>query len=177
MPIRIMRDDAAERHSAEQPDIEPIVVRRSDTAKEADVKTEETKLKAGSESPPSQTTWAMVGCQCTLTQRSYQLAFRKEGGTYVLRSIDRQLAPTASKDMSGIEGSFDWRIFACPECARTWRRSKKEEAVPPVIYCTCRSLFCTARGLQKQEGKSGDEWWWSCPKCGIHEQMIIESIP
>ena len=66
------------------------------------------------ENTPPQTTWAMVACRCTSTGQSFQLAFRKEDETYVLASIDHHVKSNTSEDMSGIDGPFDWSMFACP---------------------------------------------------------------
>ena len=52
------------------------------------------------------------------------------------------------------------------------------EPVWAVILCSCRSLFCTNRGLHRKKGKSGEGWWWRCRKCGVDSpiQVGIKSI-
>jgi predicted RNA-binding Zn-ribbon protein involved in translation (DUF1610 family) len=109
----------------------------------------------------------MVECQCTRSGRSFQLVFRKEEGSFVLKSVDRAVDSDARKDMSGIEGPFDWTAFKCPECNRKWEKTDGTTPVWPVILCSCQSLFCTSKGLRIKKGKSQSEWWWKCPKCGI----------
>ena len=167
MPIRIIRDDSQDRPPTEEVDPQSIVVATQGEAKEpADDAGEATKILAD-KGPPVQTTWAMVQCQCTLSGRSYQLVFRKEEGSFVLISVDRTVDSTARKDMSGIEGPFDWAAFECPECSGTWEKTDATAPAWPVILCSCQSLFCTTKGLSKRKGKSDDGWWWRCPKCGI----------
>ena len=85
----------------------------------------------------------------------------------MLISVDRTVDSDAHKDMSGIEGPFDWAAFECPECNRSWEKTDGMAPVWPVILCSCQSLFCTSKGLRQKKGKSDREWWWQCPKCGI----------
>ena len=130
----------------------------------------------GATSPPSQTSWAIVNCQCTVTGRSYQLAFRRQAGTYVLVSIDRAASPNASKDMDGLTGPFDWTAFECPECGASWTKYRKRGLF--VILCSCHSLFCGSEeakdsGLQRKNGRSGEEWWWRCPECKINQRVKL----
>ena len=154
------------------------MVARPAGAKEASDLTDEAEKGGWPESAPSQTTWAMVACQCTLTGRSYQLAFRKEHDTLVLVSIDPTVTPGTSKDMGGVEGPFDWAIFECPECGRTWRKAGDTEPPFPVVFCSCRSLFCSREGVRRKKGRSGEEWWWRCPKCGTDARirMKVDSL-
>jgi hypothetical protein len=158
MPIRIIQDES--QAEEQQPSI-------AVSAKKSAGRSAEGVKEPSSLGIPVQATWAMVRCQCTSTNRSYQLAFRQERDTFVLKSIDRAVAPTTPKDMGDVKGPFDWSTFVCPECNRGWTKGGKAEPVWPVILCSCRSLFCTSRGLRSKKGRAKDEWWWHCPKCGI----------
>ena len=172
MPIRIRRDDPAEPpplDEIEQPEI--VVDARSVEDSPAAVPTEPGETPWAT-APPSQTSWAMVNCRCTVTGRSYQLAFRRKEGTYVLMSIDRAASPNASKDMDGLAGPFDWTAFECPECGASWSKYRKGGLF--VILCSCHSLFCGSEdakdgGLQRRKG----EWWWNCPECKINQRVKI----
>jgi hypothetical protein len=118
----------------------------------------------------------MVACRCTVSGASYQLAFRREAGTYVLRSVDRGGSATVAKDMDELEGPFDWTAFECPDCEASWERYRKRGLY--VILCTCKSLFCGSeeaktRGLRKVKGGSGEEWWWLCPQCQSEQRVEI----
>jgi hypothetical protein len=64
---------------------------------------------------PKSTTWAMVGCRCTDTGRTFQLTFRHENDQFTLKSIDRHISDAASKDAGTIKGFFEWDGFECPE--------------------------------------------------------------
>ena len=156
MRIRIRRDDSSDEHPSDEPDAGGIVVARPAGAKEASDLTDEAEKGGWPESAPSQTTWAMVACQCTLTGRSYQLAFRKEHDTLVLVSIDPTVTPGTSKDMGGVEGPFDWAIFECPECGRTWRKAGDTEPPFPVVFCSCRIEWGQRRQWPDRSG-------WSAP--------------
>ena len=126
MPIRIVRDDETDSGTSEKPPKHIVVTAVSYSP------LEQYPVQAGrpntdSKSISKQTGWAMVACRCTATGRLFQLAFRKEGKTYVLASIDRQVGSNTSEDMSGIDGPFDWSMFACPECGRTWGTGKSDD--------------------------------------------------
>ena len=175
MPIRIVRDDESDR-GPEKMHSRPIMVDGISSSFSEQYAVQADKPKAVPKSIPTQTGWAMVACRCTSTGRSFQLAFRKEGETYVLASIDRHVGSNTSTDMSGIDGPFDWKLFACPECGRAWGTGKSGEQSgmgPPVILCSCNNLFCTAKGLRKDTKKGDDSWWWNCPRCQINSQVTV----
>ena len=169
MTIHIRRDDDTPEPQQEPPE-RAIVVEGAGQAKAAVV--------PRSEGPPVQTTWAMVACQCTSTGRSYQLAFRKDEDAFVLKSIDRNVAPTTARDASGVEGPFNWAAFTCPECGRGWSKAGEDRPAWPVILCSCRSLFCTSKGVYGKKGRSAEGWWWRCPRCGIDArvEMRLDSL-
>lgn len=177
MPIRIIRDDSPEYTPEDAGDLQTIVVSGSQERAE-DQKPADEAPSMQSQGPPVQTTWAMVNGQCTMTRSYYQLAFRREGETFVLKSVDPNVSSSASKDMSGVEGPFDWAAFACPGCGRDWGRADASEAPWPVIVCSCASIFCTRKGAYNKGGKGGDDWWWSCSRCGVDARvkMGVDSI-
>ena len=175
MPIKIVRDYAADSGPGEE-HLRPIVVDGAASSSSEQYAVQADKPKAVPESIPTQTAWAMVACLCTSTGRSFQLAFRKEGKTYVLASIDRQVGSNTSEDMSGIDGPFDWSMFACPECGRTWGTGKLDDKGgmgPPVIHCSCSNLFCTTKGLRRDTKKGDDSWWWKCPRCQTNSRVTV----
>ena len=189
MPIRILRDplpeprppgepepspiDQPEPSPIDQPDPPPIVVTGQAGPGARAEPAETTRTAERTEGLPAQTTWTLASCQCTMTGGSYVLAFRKEGDTYVLKSIDRSAGPETSTGIDNVYGPFNWAAFACPECGRAWSSDGGEEAVFPVIRCSCRSLFCTRKGVERRKGPAGEEWWWHCPKCGIESHIKI----
>ena len=175
MPIRIVRDDTSD-HGPGDERPRPIVVDGAASSSSEQSRASADRPKTIPESIPKQTAWAMVACRCTSTGRSFQLAFRKEGETYVLASIDRNVGPNASKDMSGIDGPFDWSTFACPECGMAWGTHKSDEKGrmgPPVVHCSCRNLFCTGEGLRRETKKGDGSWWWKCPQCQTNRQVTV----
>ena len=176
MPIRIVRDDASDSRPGEEREPTPIVVDAAASSSHGQYSVPIESPKPVPESVPAQTSWAMVACRCTSTGQSFQLAFRKQGETYVLASIDRHLGSDTSEDMSGIEGPFDWSMFACPECGRAWGTGKADEKGgmgPPVVHCSCSNLFCTAEGLRRDTKKGGGSWWWKCPRCRTNRPVTV----
>ena len=176
MPIRIVRDDASDSQPEEEREPRLIVVDGAASSSSGQYGAPADKPKVIPESIPTQTAWAIVACRCTSTGRSFQIAFRRDGDTYVLQSMDRHVSSSTSKDMSGIEGPFNWGMFACPECGRTWGTGKTDEkggTGPPVIHCSCRNLFCTAEGLRRETKKGDDSWWWKCPHCRTNRRVSV----
>ena len=176
MPIRIVRDDASDSEGPGEEHPRPIVVDDAASLSSKQYTVQADIPKAAPENTPPQTTWAMVACRCTSTGQSFQLAFRKEDETYVLASIDHHVESNTSEDMSGIDGPFDWSIFACPECGRAWGTGKSDEKGgmgPPVVHCSCNNLFCTAKGLRRDTEKGDDAWWWKCPRCQTNRRVAV----
>lgn len=177
MPIRIVRDNTPDGPRPDNgSDLPAIVVTPQNTEYEmqTDPDREQAKhLSAENNTPqikddtPKSTTWAMVGCRCTATGRTFQLTFRHENDQFTLKSIDRHISDAASKDAGTIKGPFEWGGFECPECHRGW--TKEDDTAPawPVIMCVCNSLFCTRKGVYSKKSKAGPEWWWRCPNCHI----------
>ncbi len=195
MPIRIIRDDTpGEARPDNDADLPAIVVKPPDTTynrpkdppadqvKQPPIESKAPSIEAkGSPDAnglPKPTTWAMVACQCTTTGRSYQLTFRHENDQFVLKAIDRQISGAASNDVGGIEGPFEWSGFECPECRRGWTKGDDNTPAWPVLMCSCKSLFCTRKGVYSKKGKDGPEWWWSCPKCRVDAlvELRLESL-
>ncbi len=174
MPIRVRRDDVPDGQSSGQADQQPLITVTEQAAmKGPSGPTVATEKAQPTGEVPSQTTWAVVSGKCTLTKRPYLLTFRKEGDTFALKSVERDESSTALEDMTGIEGPFDWTAFACPECGITWSKGGGKGPECPVIACSCRSLFCTARGVGRKKGRPDNEWWWRCPKCSIEAPVQI----
>ena len=185
MPIRIRRDD----EPAERP--EPDAVPQPEIVVNAGA-APETPTQENSAPPskwaeePTQTSWAMVGCRCTVTGRGYQLALRREKGTYVLKSIDPGASPDGAKSgksssLNQLGGPFDWTGFECPDCEASWSRYRQRGLY--IINCSCGSLFCGSeeskdRGLRAKDSPEGREWWWRCPDCKIEQrvQLGIEAV-
>ena len=176
MPIRIRRDDPSEPLPQEEPDRPEIVVQPAPAAERPAPAGPEAKRAGWSDGAPSQTSWAMVSCRCTVSGASYQLAFRREAGAYVLRSVDRGGSAAVAKDLDGLKGPFDWTAFECPDYEASWSRYRKRGLY--VILCSCNSLFCGSeesktRGLRKLNSGSGDKWWWLCPECQTEQPVEI----
>ena len=185
MPIRIRRDD----DPAERPETDavpqPEIVVNARAAPDAPT-TQETSVPPSKwAEEPTQTSWAMVGCRCTVTGRGYQLALRREKGTYVLKSIDPGASSDAeagkSSSLNQLGGPFDWTGFECPDCEASWSRYRQRGLY--IINCSCGSLFCGSeeskgRGLTAKNTGAGREWWWRCPDCKIEQrvQLGIEAV-
>ena len=169
MPIRIRRDDTPDPEPAGDQAI--VVTTEDEPPGLGPMSAGQAKDGGWTGDTPTQTTWAMVSCECTLTGQAYQLVFRNEGDTFVLKSIDRAVSSTTARDMGGIDGPFDWAVFQCPECGRGWQKESDVEPAWPVVFCSCRSLLCSKRGVQSRKGGTKDGWWWHCPKCGIEAKI------
>jgi len=181
MPIRIRRDDEPAERSETDAVPQPEIVVNARAAPEAPTSQETSVPPSKWAEEPTQTSWAMVGCRCTVTGRGYQLALRREKGTYVLKSID----PGASSDgaeagksnsLNQLGGPFDWTGFECPDCEASWSRYRQRGLY--IINCSCGSLFCGSeeskdRGLRAKDSPEGREWWWRCPDCKIEQRVEL----
>ena len=186
MPIRIRRDDEPVGQPEPDPVPQPDIVVTAGTPPEAPAAQIAATPPTKWAEEPTQTSWAMVGCQCTVTGRSYQLALRREKGTYTLKSIDPGAAPVGAKDsnsssLNQLGGPFDWTGFECPDCEASWSRYRKRGLY--IINCSCGSLFCGSEeskggGLTAKDSVEGKEWWWRCPSCKIEQrvQLGIEAV-
>jgi hypothetical protein len=174
MPIRVVRDSSSQEEQPRVPDLPSIVVEKSVNKTVSIKEKSPVGPKAEVGVHPGPASWALVSCQCTITGMSYQLAFRQQGKTYVLQSPNQSSAQGVSQDTNSIPGPFNWQAFVCLGCGVTWAGGPNPELPFPVVKCTCGSLFCTSKGLQKQRTVkgSGDEIWkWKCPRCGIDEEV------
>lgn len=176
MPIRVIRDYGSYEEPAEGPARQAIVIERETTATEPIDAVPAGGSKQEMEETPGVTSWGLVSCQCTLTGGSYQLAFRREGKAFVLKSVDPVAGKGSQREMSGIEGPFNWDAFVCPECSITWGKGADAEPPFPVIKCTCGTLFCTRKGVRrgtsaKGKGQGQESWFWHCPQCGINQEI------
>ena len=181
MPIKIIRDDTTEGLPPDEqvPPPPRIVVESSDVTPEPPVRVEEpvkTVAEPASSKTPAQTTWLIVGGQCTMTTRWFSISFRREGDTYVLKSVDRAHSEGSAKKYGAVDGSFTgWDDFACPHCGHPGDQTK---ATKPVVYCECQQLFCAAKGLAARRVRGRDELWWRCPSCKVYKPITrdIESL-
>ena len=177
MPIRVIRDRDTEQRLNE-PVQRTIVIDGSTRPKSSSEPISPVRPKQDPEQQPGVTSWALVSCACTMTGKSYQLVFRREAETFVLKSIDRAMDEGDTKGTSGVDGPFNWDAFQCPECGISWTKGSNSDLPFPVLKCSCGSLFCTRKGLRmvepaKGKGKGEGEvvWGWKCPKCGVDGEV------